>query len=508
MSERDNRRTPREKASLAAAGAAAGLALATLALHGLGIAYAASALAFAALAAVLATSRLLRLFSLAIAATGATLLVTAVAVERIDRTFDAASTARLTARAQLVAVRIDSIEQSLGADADRIATGLRGIAASDRLAMFDLLGRELVLPRRGARISASGKLIAWWGDEPRRIGPGSPSFSVTGVQVFETRKVGSGANELEVLVFRRIKNAGTDPATTLLGKPSGWISASAFNDGSTPLPPGSRRFRLGNERRLFLDLTPELKTVVLGEIRAAGRSTAAAIAALAFAALALFFARRDAGAGLPVDALCAAIAIAAVRVALLGVRGGGADDPVFGFESFGSRFAGPFMASPFDLAATALALFWIVFLLARLARTSGNRVLAAMPLVVAVPAAVAFQRLVANITANARVTPLPEKILPSGAAQLLLFLSIVLLGWALVQLARTRFRGVSLAVAAAVPAIAAVVAIALGGRTGGLPLALVFGALAIATLASGGAGSENAGRVVRALLVAPLVYFP
>ncbi|MGK2856324.1 MAG: hypothetical protein ACSLFQ_03870, partial [Thermoanaerobaculia bacterium] len=229
MSERDIRRTPRENASLAAEGAATGFVLAALAFHSLGAAYAASSLALAVLATFLATSRRLRALSLALAAAAAALLVTAAVVQRTDRAFAAKSTEHLTERAQLVAIRIDSIERSLGSDADRIAAGLRGIAASDRSAMFDLLGRELVLPRRGARISAGGELVAWWGDEPRRIGPASPSFSVTGVQLFQSRRVASGPDELEVLVFRRLKNAGTDPVTTLLGEPSPWISTSAFN---------------------------------------------------------------------------------------------------------------------------------------------------------------------------------------------------------------------------------------------------------------------------------------
>ncbi|MGK2857131.1 MAG: ATP-binding protein, partial [Thermoanaerobaculia bacterium] len=288
---------------------------------------------------------------------------------------------------------------------------------------------------------------------------------------------------------------------------SPWISTSAFNDGSTPLPRGSRRFRLGNERKLYIDLAPESKSVVLAQVRARGRSVAAVIATLALALLALSLVR---GAGSPntAGAIGAATAVAAARVALLGVRGGGADDPVFGFAAFGSRFAGHFTGSPFDLAATALALFVIVFILARLARASSNRATAALPLILAVPAAVAFQRLVANITANARVTPLPEELIPSGAAQMLLFLSIVVLGWTLIQLTRSRLGGIWLALAAALPALAAIVALALGGQAGGRPLAFVFGALAIATLASGGTASEIGGRVVRALLVAPLVYFP
>ncbi len=507
VSERDNGRTPREIVSLAAVSAASALALATLARPALGIEYAAASVAFSILAAALATAPRPRLFAIGITLASTTLLVTTALVARIDTSFDSMSTAHLTDRAQLVAVRIDSVERALGTNADRIAAGLHGVAPSNRLAMFDLLSREITVPRRGARISSNGTPLAWWGDEPRRIGSRSPSFSVTSVQIFETRPVNSGSAEYEVLVFRRIKNAGTDPATTLLGKPSRWVSASAFNDGSTPLPPGSRRFRLGQRRDLYIDLTPESRSVVRERARAAGRSVAATLAALALAAVAIAFARRI-GTYPARDAIVTALAIAAARVALLGAHTRSADDSVFGFASFGSRFAGSFTATPFDLATTALAFFSIVFILARAARLSPRRAVAVLPLALAVPAAIAFERLVANITENARITPLPEAIIPSGTAQLLLFVSIILLGWTLLQLTRTNLRGTVLAFAATLLAVAAAIAFASGNPVGGRALALVFGTLAVATLASGGAVRESAGRIVRALLVAPLVYCP
>ncbi|MFA6955456.1 MAG: ATP-binding protein [Thermoanaerobaculia bacterium] len=507
MSERDNGRTPRAIASLGAAVAASALVLAALAFPARGIGFAVASLVLAITASALAASWPPRLAALAIVTAAASLIVTAAIVGRIDGSFDTMSTARLTGRAELVAAKVGTVEQSLGADADTIAAGMRGIAPANRLAMFDLLSRVITQPRRGARISAGGTPVAWWGDEPRRIGAKSPSFSVTSVQLFQRREVTAGGAAYEVLVFRRLKNAGTDPATTFLGVPSEWISASAFNDGTTPLPPGSRRFRLGETRGLFLDLTPELRPAVLERVRARGRSIAALLAALAFAAVALVHSRGLAGGRLR-DAAFATAAIAASRVALLGVHGRGADDPVFGFEAFGSGIAGPFTASPFDLLATAFALFAITFVVASHLRRNRILAVAVLPIVGAIPAAFAFRRLVANITANARVSPLPDSIVPSGPAQLMLFLSMLLFGWTLVQLTRNGFRGVRLAAATAIPAVAAIAALALAGTADALPLACIFGALAIATLASGAYVRGSTGRLARALLIAPLVYCP
>jgi signal transduction histidine kinase len=507
VSERDNGRTPRAIASQAAAAAASAFALAALALPVRGIWPPAASFVLAIVASILATSWRPRLASLGIAAAGATLIATAAAVASLDGSFDDMSTARLTERARLVAARLGTIEQSLGVDADRIAAGMRRISPSDRAGMFELLSQVITQPRRGARVSSNGKPVAWWGDEPRRIGAKSPSFSVTSVQIFQRREVTTGPGKYEVLVFRRLKNAGSDPATTLLGSRSEWISASAFNDGTTPLPPGSRRFKLGNARGLFIDLTPDLRPAVLERARTRGRSLAALIAALTLAAVAIAYARKFVR-GRFLDAAVATVAIAAARVALLGAHGRGAEDPVFGFEAFGSAFAGPFTTSPFDLVTTALALFAITFVLAAYLRRSRHLALAVMPLVAVVPAAFAFRRLVANITANARVSPLPDSIVPSSLAQLMLFLSMILFGWTLIQLTRSGLRGVKLAVAIAIPAVAAIVALAVAGPVSGLPLALVFGALAVSTLASGGSSQGNMGRLVRALLVAPLVYCP
>lgn len=507
MSERDKGRTPRENASLAVAVAAAGLVLAALALPSPSVAFSAGACAFSIFAALLASSWAPRLASIGIAAASATLLVTAGVADRIDRDFEAMSTLRLTERARAVVTRIAAIETALGDDADRIAAGLEAIAPSNRVAMFDLLARELMQPRRGARISANGVPVAWWGDEPRRIGARSPSFSVTGVQIFKTRVVASSSGDFEVLVFRRLKNGGSDPATTLLGASSEWISASAFNDGTPPLPRGSRRFRLGNERALYIDLTPELTQSVVERVRAQGRAIAAALAAIVFVTLALAGARRL-GQGRLRDAAFVAATTVAARVALLGVRGRSSDDAAFRYEAFGSRFAGPFTASPFDLVATALTLFTLAFVVSRIARMSSRRGIAAIPPLLALPAALAFQRLVANITANARISPLPDSIAPSGSAQLLLFLSMLLFGWTLVQLTKTGLRGSGLAAATSLPVIAAVASLALAEADCGPALAFIFATLAVATLVSSGAVPSNAGRVMRALLVAPLVYCP
>jgi signal transduction histidine kinase/HAMP domain-containing protein len=127
--------------------------------------------------------------------------------------------------------------------------------------------------------------------------------------------------------------------------------------------------------------------------------------------------------------------ILVARIALLGISV--PHDPlgIFGFELYGSRILGPFSKSPFDLLVTAAAVLAIVGLW----RGSLCRIPWVLRLVLTIAAAFGYVKLLDNFVANARVSALPDHVIPASTAQGVLFAAVLFFTFAVVNVGWTLF---------------------------------------------------------------------
>jgi signal transduction histidine kinase/HAMP domain-containing protein len=349
-------------------------------------------------------------------------------VHDVESNFEKRAAEHLAEDVGHLRTRIAELEGELDASAARIAEKSAGVI--DRAHLFRILAPEAKPAGRGARIlDAAGEPVAWFGEDFRAPGDRTYQFDVTNLYVTRTR-----AN---VQSFARIENV---PGRRISLHPDDeWIVSMYFHGGYPRQEPGTHRFKIAQrgESTLWIDAGVREKSEVLERMRGEGNTAAAIV--LALGAL-LVIARTRTGRATPspqplVEDVLATVAILAARVALLGIAV--PNDPwgIFGFELYGSRILGPFSKSPFDLLVTALAILAVVGI--------WRSRLCLLPwivrLLLAGAAAAGYLKFIDNFVANARVTALPDHVLPASAAQGVLFAAVLMLAFAVVNLGWTLF---------------------------------------------------------------------
>jgi signal transduction histidine kinase len=131
------------------------------------------------------------------------------------------------------------------------------------------------------------------------------------------------------------------------------------------------------------------------------------------------------------------ILIAVARIALLPLRFETDSWHVFGFDIYASRMLDGFSRSPFDLLLTAAATLGIAIVFNRSKPTARMEVIRAALMIAAGFGLVIFLR---NLVDNARVSAVPDHIVPLSVAQGVLLLAVLCFGFAVVSLA-PRFGG-------------------------------------------------------------------
>jgi len=348
----------------------------------------------------------------------------------IEATFSRRSADHIREDVSYVRQRVATVEAELDATADRVESRIASLHREPtRAELFALLRDEVPPSRtRGARIrTPEGDLLAWWGEELRGAAAKTFEFDATNLYIVRSRVTGHYVVES----FKRVANA---PSTTSSIHPHDpeWTTGATFHAGFLRQEPGMVRQLI--ERRpdgdLWIDIAPRSSREVLETTSVNGRNAAAIL--LAAGALVVMMMLRNRAATI--------VLIVVARMALLALNV--VDDPsrILHFDLYGSRLLGPFSKSPFDLLATSIAILGIVFALlppgegGAQRRMRGPRVLA--QILIAIAAAIGYVLLVRNLTDNSRVSPLPDHIIPSSAAQAILLASLLCLAYAVLRIAR------------------------------------------------------------------------
>jgi HAMP domain-containing protein len=426
-----------------------------------------------------------------------------------------------------VRTRIGALEAELEASAARIASRIANVPATDRARLFLTLRPEASRPGRGARIlDAKGEPLAWWGEDYRAPEDRTYQFDVTNLYVTRSR----AARALRVQAFARIENVpGRHPA---FHPDDEWVVSMYFHGGFPRLEEGHRRFRVAQrtDSTLWIDVKAGETREVLDRMEAEGDTAAAILLALGAIVVVLLERRaaarkrcaasnvsRDlpspglrppsphgdeaaAGRGaleeglreahrnsLRARTIFATLALLVARLALLDVRV--PHDPlgIFGFELFGSKILGPFSKSPFDLLLTAATILAIVALW----RPFVSRTPLILRLLLTAAAAWGSIRLLENFVANARISAIPDHVLPASLAQAVLFAAVLFFAFALVILAWTlfaRFRFENALFRIVAPAVVVALVIYIPLQTFSRRSAQIFIAETYAPLVAGEAG--------------------
>lgn len=475
------------------------------------IAISIAAMASALLATVASRWRPLRILACGLLVVTAVDLGTAFALQRIGRDADSGRQTREAARA--VANGIASIRAELDAGLAAVAGRIARGETPERLELFEILRESSSHPDRGFRVmDPAGRLLAWWGEDLPGLDARPWRFDVTNLYLTEREIVTSGELRLTVDHYQRIPNFGSRGLEALAGSR---VATVRFHGGVLVPEAGVRRFMVAGseDSELMADLTPLSANEVVAKIRARARTVSAIVlaAALLLAALVVLggaappvasgkraIARTFAGAGL----------LLLARGALLGITPPSDPLSLFGFEVYASRIIGPLTRSPFDLFATALTIAAVAHLAMRFRGSWGVRSTILQPVAI-VAAAWGLIRILENLVANTRVSPVPSHVVPESAAQAVLLASVILLGLGALQVTRHRggFRGtlpaagltIVLGTAALLFAEDSLHREALAAVTVGMAAALLLQALA---------RDDRKAVLVRVALIAALVYPP
>jgi len=338
----------------------------------------------------------------------------------IEATFSRRSADHIREDVSFVRQRVATVEAELDATADRVESRIAALHREPtRAELFALLRDEVPPSRtRGARIrTPEGDLLAWWGEELRGAAAKTFEFDATNLYIVRSRVAGR-------YVVESFKRAANAPGTTssLHPQDAEWTAGATFHAGFLRQEPGMVRQLI--ERRpdgdLWIDIAPRSSGEVLDTTRVNGRNAAAIL--LAAGALVVMSMLRNRAATV--------VLIVVARVALLPLNV--VDDPsrILHFDLYGSRLLGPFTKSPFDLLATSIAILGIVFVATKNTRFKIARLLSA------IAAAIGYVLLVRNLADNSRVSPLPDHIIPTSAAQAILLASLLCLAYAVLRIAR------------------------------------------------------------------------
>jgi nitrogen fixation/metabolism regulation signal transduction histidine kinase len=379
---------------------------------------------------------------------------TQFAASIVSARFAPRSATHLRSEVQRFRDRIGSVERDLDASIDRVTARIEKNSAPSPAAWFAMLRGEDRVANRGVRIVApSGDVIAWLGEDLRVGGSGSYQFDATNLYVVREKTIPSRA--LVVQAFQRIPNQPKQ--RSLFDPDDDWIAATIFHAGALKQDGAASRFVIEKraDSTLFIDVTPRPKTDVVAATKALGIDIAVALFAIgALVVLGIIDPRRS--------MIATVILVAAARIALLPFRVD--EDPwrIFRFDVYASRILGPFSRSPFDLLLTGAALLAIAVALTR--NRSTSMWTQAARTIVAALGAYGFMALTRNLVANSRISPVPDHILPTSAAQGVLLAALLLFGFALLQLTRHEAnRARTLAAIAVIVIPVAVVAIHFGG---------------------------------------------
>ena len=339
-----------------------------------------------------------------------------------DRNFRARSAQHLESDVQHVRKRIAALEAELDASAARIQA--RATKQKDPAQLFRILAPEAATAGRGARIlNADGEPLAWFGEDYRAPGDRTYQFDVTNLYI--TRSRGN------VQAFARIENV---PARrTSLHPEDEWVVSLYFHGGFPTQEKGTHRYKVAERdgSALWVDVRVRERLQVLERMR--GEGTTAAAIVLALGALLLNLRTKEHHP--VVRKLLLTLTILVARMALLGVEVPHDPWSIFGFTLYGSKILGPFSKSPFDLLVTAAAILAILGI--------WRRALSRAPIVLrallAVAAAGGYLVFAGNFVSNSRISAVPDHIFPSSGAQGVLFAALLLLAFAVVNLAWTLF---------------------------------------------------------------------
>jgi signal transduction histidine kinase len=317
-------------------------------------------------------------------------------------------------------------------------------SAPSRPELFQTLAGSSWSGNRGSELlRPDGQPVAWWGEAlPGRSGRRF-QFDITNLYLVEEAAVAIGGESFTARVFERVPNLGIAAVPELTGDSERIVR---FHSGT--LRPSSPMIRFlilrDGTSQLLADFSPLHPTDIADGIRKDGFAAAALLLALTAITIAAVIlapytavlrgGRRRRSALLVREAffICGLAILA--RVALLGLPLASSANPVFGYSVFGSRFLGPFTRSPFDLLLTAALLLLVFFVATAAGRSTRLRLYAkaaALPVL-----ALAYVSLLANLIDNSRLPALPERIVPSSAAQAVLLAAEILLAFAVLQISR------------------------------------------------------------------------
>ena len=424
-----------------------------------------------------------------------TQLVTLWAVHSLMAGFDARSQAHLARDVQQVRERVDSLESSLDASADRVRARLAANPKADRAMLFRILQEEVSAhASRGGRIvTATGEPVAWWGDDLPFPGNRRYQFDVTNLYIVSIRE----APPLRIEMFARIPNQGA--AMEQFHTSDAWITSLMFHGGFLRQAPSTRRYLVDKEAdaSLWLDVNTRSRADVIASTKEAGRTTTALL--ITIACLLVLAAGRG---RLPRSAVI--LLIVAARAALLAVGAGDDRFNVFGFEIYGSRILGPLTRSPIDLFLTAAAVLAIVIVVARV--TAATPLL--VRLLVALAAGLGFVCIVQNLVDNSRISAIPEHIIPISAAQGVLLAALLLFAFSILRMTwHSAPLGRALIVVAALVVPVLIAAYVMSPARGGSFL-VVAAALFVLTLFVSVNTTPTARMMAMALVAVPVVFAP
>ncbi len=444
---------------------------------------------------------LLALFIILIAATQ---LASWWIAHSLSKDFDTRARRHVESDVAHVRSRIAVIESQLDASAERLRAHVAGQTNGDRLALFQLLQREVAARSgRGARIlTATGEPIAWWGEDLPFTSSRRYLFDVTNLYIVSERTTGP----LRIQTFARIPNEGS--AFRQFHAPDEWIVGLKFHGGFLRQEPTSRRALIARnaDASLWLDVETRSHSEVADSVTEAGRTTTAVLIAIGCIVALLIIGKRT-------PALVTIALIAVARVALLAIEIPNDTLHIFGFDIYASRILGPLSRSPIDLLLTAAALLAIV----GWGRPSPGASRHLLPRageglyvrsILALLAAAGFVFLVQNLVDNSRISAIPEHVIPVSAAQGVLLAALLLLAFTVLRITWHDAAPGSALVAAG----AALVPVLLIGYAMTPPRGSAFLIAAAAVLAStvicSIAPHRSARLTAMALLAVPLVYAP
>jgi len=312
------------------------------------------------------------------------------------------------------------------------------------LDLFSLLQAETPSGFGTRVLDGSGRPLAWWGEELPAAQAGSYQFDVTILHLVERRQVRIGASTISIEAGRPIRNNRSGMAR-LAGRPEIVVADARLHAGHLARTPEAQRYVLDRQgsSTLYADLTPPPPAQVAREIQIRSSTASSLLLATGALVVLVLFVRRRPLEGrswpaslMPGETATAVALVALARGSLLGVGSPNDSLRIFGFSFYGSRLLGPLTRSPFDLFLTALALLLITTLISRTDWGRRARAAAFIQATLLVPLAFAYLRFMENLVENSRIRTIPNHILPTSVAQGALLFSVLLLGFAIIQVSR------------------------------------------------------------------------